>query len=113
MAIQPIDLSTIYTQMDKVAKYNASQDQNAQLANSVNLNKTIQTNLEKTQQVQQTANNQIDAMKVKPDGKQSEQQDEEQKKKDKKKEEEVQKVNPQKTIEIKDPLLGQHIDITR
>jgi hypothetical protein len=108
MAIQPIDLSTMYSQMDKVAKYNASQDQNAQLANSVSIGKTVQTNLEKAQQVKQAATNELEAMNVNADGKQSEQNTGSKKKK---KEEEVQPEKKQQ--EIKDPLLGQHIDITR
>lgn|SRR5574344_835771 len=111
MAIQPIDLSTIYTQMDKVAKYNASQDQNAQLANAVGMNKTIQENLEKTQQVQQAANNKVDTMKINPDEKKSEQENKDKQKK--KEKDNVPEEAKKKLTEIKDPLLGQHIDITR
>ena len=110
MAIQPIDLSTMYSQMDKVAKYNASQNQNAQLANSVSIGKSVQTNLEKAQQVKQTAKNELEAMNVNADGKQSEQNTSSKKQKQKK-EEEAQPEKKQQ--EIKDPLLGQHIDITR
>lgn len=112
MAIQPIDLSTMYSQMDKVAKFSASQDQNAQLSNSVNMNKTVQENLEKTKEVHQAAADKPEAVKVRPDGKQQTQLENrkgKQQKDGEQKEEEAQK----KAKEIVDPLLGQHIDITR
>ena len=111
MAIRPIDLSTVYSQMDKVAKYSASQDQNAQLANSVNSSRLAQTETEKARQVQQTAANKVESEKVKPDGKQAQQRESEKKQHKENTEEEEEEEKKQK--EIKDPLLGQHIDITR
>lgn len=111
MAIQPIDLSVMYSQMDKVAKYNASSSQGAELANSVNRNKKIQEENEQKQQVKKAANEEVSSSKINADGKNNNQ--EEQKEKEKNKEK-VQTEEQEKIInEIKDPLLGQHIDITR
>ena len=109
MAIQPIDLSVMYSQMDKVAKYNASSSQGAALASSVNMSKKIQEENEQKQQVQKLSNEDVAANKINPNGKNNNQ-EEEKSKKEKKDQAEEQEI---KSIEIKDPLIGQHIDITR
>lgn len=111
MAIHPIDLSTMYSQMDKVSKFNASVEQNIKMVNASNMNKTIQENLDKSKQVHETKNEDADAAKVRPDGKNSQQQNLSQ---HEKKENDEQPEEPvRKTVEITDPLLGQHIDISR
>lgn len=112
MAIHPIDLSTVYSQMDKVSKFNASVEQNVKMVNASNMNKTIQENLDKSKQVHETKNEDSEAVKTNPDGKNSPQQNMSQR--EKKEAEEKHEEQPvRKTVEIKDPLLGQHIDITR
>lgn len=111
MAIHPIDLSTMYSQMDKVSKFNASVEQNIKMVNASNMNKTIQENLDKSKQVHEAKNEDSNSEKVRPDGKNSQQhnlaQDE------KKEKEEQPQETVRKTVEISDPLLGQHIDISR
>lgn len=111
MAIHPIDLSTMYSQMDKVSKFNASVEQNIKMVNASNMNKTIQENLDKSKQVHEAKNEDSNSEKVRPDGKNSQQQNLAQ---DEKKEKEEQpQETVRKTVEISDPLLGQHIDISR
>lgn len=55
MGIQPIDLSVIYSQMDNVSKFNASQNQLVQAANQQGRDKVASENLEKSKTVQQAA----------------------------------------------------------
>ena len=111
MAIQPIDLSTMYSQMDKVAKYNASQTQNAQIASQISNDMKAQAELQKSQAVQEAAKNQPDSGKIQEGegggssaysggGKRKKPQEEE---------------NPpaKKLIKLSDPDLGHIIDITR
>ena len=47
MAIHPIDLSTIYSQMDKIGQINASQVQTAHQANRENLERAANLDYEK------------------------------------------------------------------
>ena len=51
MAIQPIDLSTVYSQMDKMGQFNASQIQSASMANRANMEKAAQQDSEKAKTV--------------------------------------------------------------
>ena len=60
MAIHPIDLSTVYSQMDKVAKYSASQNQQAQAASQVSNTQAANEQFQKTQGVQQAAQQDTD-----------------------------------------------------
>lgn len=113
MAIQPIDLSTLYSQMDKVSKFNASVEQNVKMVNASNMNKTIQENLVKSQQVHEAKNEDSNSSKVRPDGKNSQQQMSGEKKSSDEKENKEEQNPVKKTVEISDPRLGQHIDITR
>lgn len=112
MAIQPIDLSVIYTQMDNVAKFNASQNQLSQVANQSMINKTAQDRLESSKTVK-AAENSTDTNTIKNDlreggGDAFFQQD--QKKKKSEGEDEADEAPSQYVIT--DPSLGQHIDIT-
>ncbi|MCI7577018.1 MAG: hypothetical protein MST12_02045 [Spirochaetia bacterium] len=115
MAIQPIDLSTVYSQMDKMGQMNASQIQSAHMANRAHLEKSAQQDSEKARTVQETHKNK-DSNSIKADvnqgggagqglladdgttGKKAVQ-------------EEVPVEKP-KPYEIRDPNLGRHIDIT-
>ena len=65
MAIQPIDLSVIYSQMDNVAKFNASQNHSVQFANQHGRDKTAAENLEKSKTVQDAAQKDVDSNKIK------------------------------------------------
>ena len=55
MGIQPIDLSVVYSQMDNVSKFNASQNQLVQAANQQGRDKVASENLEKSKTVQNVA----------------------------------------------------------
>jgi Trm5-related predicted tRNA methylase len=57
MAIQPIDLQNMYSQMSNVAKSVAGQSQAAQLADSMQQQSIIQKNLENSTKVQKTGEN--------------------------------------------------------
>lgn len=111
MAVQPIDLSTIYSQMDKIGQFNASQVQTASMANRQHLEKTAQQQTQKAQTVTETSQSENSA-KIKADVSQGGGagqgllQGEE---KSSKQEPEIKKST---VYEIKDPNLGQHIDIT-
>lgn len=109
MAIHPIDLSTVYTQMDKVAKYSASQNQNAELAGMVNLNKSVQEDMQKAQSVQQTGKDQeTDSSKIKDEKKSGENG----KQFSGKNKNENEEDDVPKKIEIQDSNLGNSFDIT-
>ncbi len=113
MAIQPIDLSVIYSQMDNVAKFNASQNQLVQAANQDGRDRTAAENLEKSKTVQNAANDEEEANSIKKDldqgggtfgyGTGSNR---------KKKEKEDEEKDAVKASEFSDPRLGRIIDIT-
>ncbi|MGN0730020.1 hypothetical protein [Treponema sp.] len=111
MAVQPIDLSTIYSQMDKMGQMNASLVQNANMANRQHLEKTAQQQSQKAQTVTETSQSD-ESSKIKADvsqgggagqgllqneGKTSESPSE--------------AVQKPRVYEIKDPNLGRHIDV--
>ncbi len=111
MAIQPIDLSVVYSQMDNVAKFNASQNQLAQVANQTGRDRTAAENLEKSKTVQETAQHDAEADTIKSnveDGGSSSGFIAGGKKKKKEDSEE----EPELEQEISDPALGRFIDIT-
>ncbi len=113
MAIHPIDMSTIYAQMDNVAKYSASQNQLSQtasiIANTQGANETVQ----KSQEVQQVAEDGTEiATKVNPDGKNNEEGQGESEKGRKNRSSQEEEPAPRQW-EIKDPRVGNLIDIAR
>ncbi len=65
MGIQPIDLSVIYSQMDNVSKFNASQNQLVQAANQQGRDKVASENLEKSKTVQNAARDEAQSGNVK------------------------------------------------
>lgn len=112
MAIHPIDLTGVYSQMDKVAKYNASQGQNAQIASQVNQAHTEQQNLQKSQSVRQISKPQTEEEGVKNNAQGSSRQAGQDG--DARRQDREQEDSPApKYAEITDPALGRHIDITR
>ena len=65
MGIQPIDLSVVYSQMDNVSKFNASQNQRVQAANQQGREKVAAENLEKSKTVQNAARDEAQSGNVK------------------------------------------------
>ncbi|MBR3549124.1 MAG: hypothetical protein IKN90_03500 [Treponema sp.] len=113
MAIHPIDLSLVYTQMDNVAKFNASQNQVAQAINQSALDKGAIDNLEKSKTGQEAAKNESSSTKIKKDGGSgggSSLYPGSGKKKNHSSDDGEDNRDGQK--EISDPRLGLHVDIT-
>lgn len=117
MAIQPIDLSTVYSQMDKMGQFNASQVQNAHMASRAHLEKAAQQDSEKAKTVQESSKNK-ESNSIKADVNQGggagqtllEGDSEPSKEKDDTPAEEIPQP-AKKLYEIRDPNLGQHIDL--
>lgn len=109
MAIQPIDLQIIYSQMSNVAKIAAQQQKGVQLTDAMQQNKIIQQSAEQIASVQKTASDAAKALDVKPDGGKNSQASGGNPKQKKKEEETPEK----KADEFRESYLGQHIDITR
>ncbi|WP_407400859.1 hypothetical protein [Treponema sp.] len=116
MAIQPIDLSTVYSQMDKMGQFNASQVQNSHMANRAHMEKTAQQDTEKAKTVQESSKNK-ESNDIKADVNQGGgagqgllEDSGEAEKKVMEQTEEAAKPAP-KLYEIRDPNLGQHIDL--
>ena len=108
MAIHPIDLQTMYAQMNNVARAVANGQQGAQLAQQLQENKIVQQNMEQAQAVQKAAGDEAKSTGVTDEGHQGGQ---------------MQggsggrhsreaPQQPQKQ-EIRESYLGNHIDITR
>lgn len=110
MALQPIDLQTMYSQMANVAQRVASEGQGASLSHSLQTQGIINQNLQQSQSVQKTASNETQAGKIKADEKGS---DSGAQSGRKKKEERQEVPEKSKAYEITDPALGVHINITR
>nr|WP_318711678.1 hypothetical protein [uncultured Treponema sp.] len=117
MAIQPIDLSTVYSQMDKMGQFNASQIQSASMANRAHMEKAAQQDTEKAKTVQESSKNK-ESNSIKADvnqgggagqtllegGSDSSSENESS--------ERGGVLQPEKKFyEIRDPNLGQHIDL--
>ena len=110
MAIQPIDLSIMYSQMDNVAKFSASQNQLAQAVNQMGADRVAQDTSEKSKTVQEVAKEDSEAGTINKDarnGSSDAQMQGKRKNKDSQEDEE-----PPKQYEFTDPRLGRHIDIT-
>ena len=113
MAIHPIDLSTVYSQIDNVAKFNASQNQLAQVANQQGINKAMRENLEKSQAVKETPKDNPNATTVKQDGRNgSAYGDDVPNDRGERKSEDTEEEKSVTQFEFSDPRLGRHIDIT-
>jgi len=108
MAIQPIDLQTLFTQMDKVAKQKSAEKEGLVLQQSlqgaVNLKKTE----EKVRSVNETKDPEDGAERIKDNNARKQNQEESTEKKDEKKETD----DEQQLDVIKDPDLGKHIDVS-
>jgi len=110
MALQPIDLQTMYSQMANVAQRVASEGQGAALSQSLQTQSMINQSLQQSQSVQKAAANEAQTGKIKADAKGAgEAETGSQKKKEGQQEEPPKKQE----YEIRDPALGVHINITR
>lgn len=110
MAIQPIDIQTLFSQLEKVSKTVSHQQQGMQVQNAIQQEIIEKRNAEKKQAVLQTASDEVDITKVKERKASSNNQEKEASdRKQKDREEEPPKV----IIEvIKDPNLGKHLDVS-
>ena len=109
MAIHPIDLQTMYSQMNNVARTVANSTQGAQLAQQLQENKLVQQSIEQAQMVKKAANDEAKSTGVNDDGHRGGQMAEN----GNKKKEQAAEPERQKKTEIRESYLGQHIDITR
>lgn len=108
MAIAPIDLQTMYANMNNVARTVSNQQQGAQLAQQLHENQVIQQNSEKANSVHKAAENEAKSGMVNEDGHQQSGQQNQNNRKDKDNQNPAPKVN-----EIRESYLGQHINIER
>ncbi len=106
MAIQPIDLQTLYTQMDKVSKNVVQQQQHAQLHGSMELEGLVKKDIQKNSTVEQTEKE--DAMSSVKDRQGSKENNEKHSKK-----QDAPETQDDVVLQIiKDPSLGKTIDIS-
>lgn len=110
MAIQPIDLQTLFSQLEKVSKTVSHQQQGIQVQNAIQQEIIEKRNTEKKQAVLQTASDEVDITKVKERKASSNKQENTPSDNNQKKREEE---APQVIIEvITDPNLGKHLDVS-
>ena len=108
MAIQPIDLQTMYSQMQNVARNVAASQFQPQLTQQMKENLVIQQQQEQAKSVHRAADEESKSTDVDEDGRSGNQYAGSG---SKKKDDEVQ-PEPMRT-EIREGYLGRHIDITR
>lgn len=108
MAIQPIDLQTMYSQMSNVASKVSHEQHGAQMTASMQQQSAVLQNSQSVKTVQKAAGEESKTGLIKDDGHQSQngQSDE------KKSSSQDQDEKPAKT-EFREEYLGKHIDITR
>jgi len=111
MAIQPIDLSTMYSQMDNVAKFSASQNQLAQVVNQMGADRVAQDTSQKAKTVQEVAKEDSEAGTINKDARNGSS-GEQMQGKGKRNKDGQEEETPPKQYEFTDPRLGRHIDIT-
>jgi hypothetical protein len=116
VAIQPIDLQTIYTQLDKVSKEVAFQQQGVLLKNSINQENEVQKQLNQKEAVKQAQMDEDAQIKLRDENRRQKQNTSSGEKKETQDEEEREKTNnPYLNAGfdvIKDPSLGNNIDVT-
>ena len=115
MGIQPIDLSTIYSQMDKMGQFKASEVQSANMAMREHLERTAQQQTQNAQIVTETKGNENSA-KIKADVSQGGGAGQGLLQGERRQGKEAQKTPADEatrsSYEIKDPKLGRRIDVT-
>lgn len=110
MAVQPIDLQAVYTQMDKAAQIASRQQNGLQLANALQESQVVRETAEQASQVQKAAQNEAE-IKMRDNDQKSSQGDIPNGKK-KRRNSDSQEKNDTPQTEIRELYLGQHIDIT-
>lgn len=110
MAIAPIDLQAIYSQMGHLAKVAADQQDGGRLSQQLSESKFIQQNAEKAKTVAKAADNESKTMVVGKDGRRNSQQEQESDGKKEKSSDEA--LNVPKLSEIRESYLGNHINIS-
>jgi len=109
VAIQPIDLSTMYSQMDNVARISSGQTHAEAASTYASLERSQQLEMQKSENVNEVNKNEGEGARVKSDGRNSSEDKEES---DKKKDDEKQEETSKTTFQLKDPRRGRLIDIT-
>ena len=110
MGVSPLDLQTMYANMNNVAKTVSHQQQGLQLAQQLQESKIVQQNTEKAAQVHKTADNEAKSSSINDEGHNSGGSASGSKKRRNKENQED--TSPQET-EIRESYLGIHIDIER
>ena len=110
MALHPIDLQTLYTQLENVSKGVAFQQQGLQLREAVQQDNYGKQLMEKEKTVKEAAQEESETVRVK-DQQHRRQNSEENSGNKKGSEDDVPVVEAPRTIDIKDPRLGRLIDI--
>ena len=111
MALHPIDLQTLYTQLENVSKGVAFQQHGLQLREAVQQDNYGKQLTEKEKAVKEAAQEQSETVRVKDQQKRNQNPDSSMQKERKNTEEKQTSVAEPKTIDIKDPRLGTLIDI--
>ncbi len=109
MALQPIDLQTMYSQMANVAQRVSGETQGAALSQSLQQQGIINQELQQSQTVQRAAGNEAETGKIKSDSRGN---SPNQSYGGKKKNPNSEVKDEKKEYEIRDPLLGQRINVT-
>jgi len=116
LAIQPIDLQTIYTQLDKVSKDVSFQQQGVLLKNSIIQENEVQKQLNQKEAVKQAQMDEDAQIKLRDENRRQKQNSSSDDKKETQEDNEKEKNNnPYLNLNfdvIKDPTLGNNIDVT-
>ena len=110
MALHPIDLQTLYTQLENVSKGVAFQQQGLQLREAVQQDNYGKQLTEKEKTIKEAAQEQSETVRVKDQQKRNQNSESSMKKKEKNEEEPHENIEPV-IVDIKDPNLGHLIDI--
>jgi len=112
MAIQPIDLQTLFSQMDKVAKTQAAQRDGVAMHESIQgaqIQRKVEEHIQSVNEAQNTGDDGTDKIRDRHSSKGDKESDEEKKKKEREASAEPDEArNPT----ISDPFLGTRIDIS-
>jgi len=110
MGVSPIDLQTMYANMNNVARSVAHQQQGAVLSQQLQESKIVQQNAEKASQVHKAADNEAKSSGINDEGHNS---SSGYGSKNKKKDQKSQNENTNASSEIRESYLGLHINIER
>ena len=111
MALHPIDLQTLYTQLENVSKGVAFQQHGLQLREAVQQENYGKQLTEKEKAVKEAAQEESETVRVKDQNKRNQNTESSMQKEKKQNDEEQDNITEPKTVDIKDPRLGTLIDI--